>query len=72
MPLLLLQNWDWIKFTDTYNNTCGLSANNVIDKNIRDLKIELGVDNIPIENHRLPNMYWMPKMYKTLLKPDSL
>ena len=28
-----------------------------IDGNIRDLKIKFGIDNIPIENHRLPNMY---------------
>ena len=42
--------------TDTYNNACGLSANDIIDKNIRDLKIKFGIDNIPIENHRLPNM----------------
>ena len=42
--------------TDTYNNAGGLSANDIIDKNIRDLKIKFGIDNIPIENHRLPNM----------------
>ena len=53
--------------TDTYNNAGGLSANGIIDKNISDLKIELGIDSIPIEtieNHQLPNMYWMPKMHK--------
>ena len=37
--------------TDTYNNSGGLSANDIIDKNIRDLKSKLGIDNIPIENH---------------------
>ena len=36
---------------DTYNNTGGLSANDVIDKNIKDLKIKFGIGNIPIENH---------------------
>ena len=38
-------------FTDTYNNASGLSANNIIDKNIRYLKIKFGIDNIPSENH---------------------
>ena len=47
---------------DTYKNAGGLSANNIIDGNIRDLKIKFGIDHIPIENHRLPNMYWMPKI----------
>ena len=37
--------------TDTYNNVGGLSANDIIDKNIRDLKIKLGIDNIPIKNY---------------------
>ena len=32
----------------TYNNTRGLSANDIIDKNIRDLKIKFVIDNIPI------------------------
>ena len=27
------------------------------DKSKRDLKIEFGIDNVPIENHRLSNMY---------------
>ena len=42
---------------DTYKNAGGLSANDIIDGNIRDLKIKFGNDNIPIENHRLRNMY---------------
>ena len=54
--------------TDTYKNAGGLSANDIIDGNIRDLKIKFGIDNIPIENHRLPNMYWMPKMHKNPIK----
>ena len=32
----------------TYNNTGGFSANDIIDKNIRDLKIKFGIDNFPI------------------------
>ena len=42
--------------TDTYNNACGLSENDTIDRNIRDLKIKFGIDNSSIENHRLSNM----------------
>ena len=36
--------------TDTSINAGGLCTNYIIDKNIRDLKIKLGIDNIPIEN----------------------
>ena len=54
--------------TDTYKNAGGLSANGIIDGNIRDLKIKFGIDNISIENHQLPNMYWMPKMHKNPIK----
>ena len=32
------------------------------------MKIKLGIGNIPIENHRLPNMYWMSKMHKNPIK----
>ena len=46
--------------TDTYNNAGGSSVNDIIDKNIRDLEIKFGTDNIPIENHQLPKMYWIP------------
>ena len=53
---------------DTCNNAGGLSANDIIDGNIRDLEIKFGIDNIPIKNHRLPNMYWMPKMHKNSVK----
>ena len=54
--------------TDTYNNAGGLSPNDIIDGNIRDLKIKFGIYKIPIENHRLPNMYWIPKMHKNPIK----
>ena len=54
--------------TDIYNNAGSLSANDIIDKNVRDLKIKFGIYNIPIENYRLPNMYWMPKMHKNTIK----
>ena len=38
------------------------------DKNIRELKIKFGIDNIPIENHQMLNMYWMPKLHKNPIK----
>ena len=50
--------------TDTYKNAGGLSAIDMIDGNIKDVKIKFGIGSIPIENHRLSNMYWMPKMHK--------
>ena len=28
----------------------------------------ISIDNIPLKNHRLPNMYWMPKMHKSPIK----
>ena len=40
----------------------------LLTKNIRDLKIEFGIDNIPIDNHRLPNMFFIPKLHKNLIK----
>ena len=52
--------------TKTYNKTSGFSDIN--DNNIRDLRIKFGTDNIIIENHRLPNMYSIPKMYKNPIK----
>ena len=54
--------------TNTYNNASGLSANDIIDKNVRGLKIKFGIDNIPIEKHRRASMYWMPKMHKNPIK----
>ena len=54
--------------TDTYNNASSLSANDIIDKNIRDLKIKSDIINIPIEKHWLPNMHWMAMMHKNPIK----
>ena len=54
--------------TDTCNNAGGLSSNDVIEGNIRDLKIKFGIANILIENYQLPNMYWIPKMHKNPVK----
>ena len=58
--------------TDTYNNASSFSAKEMIDKNVRDLKIKFGIGKIPIKTYRLRNMYWMPKMHKNLLKLDLL
>ena len=55
--------------TDTYKNAGGLSANDIIDGNIRHLKIEFGIDNIPIENIICIGCL---RCIKTLLKLDSL
>ena len=33
-----------------------------------DLKIRFCIADIPIKNHQLPNMYWMPKMHKNTIK----
>ena len=54
--------------TNTYNSSGGLTAIDIIDGNITDLKIKFGIHSIPIENHRLPNMHWMSKMHKNPIK----
>ena len=54
--------------TDTCNNAGSLSANDITDKNIRDLKIKFGINTVLIENLRLPNMHWMPKIHKNPIK----
>ena len=61
-----------ISSTHTSNNTDDLSANDIIDKNIRNLKIKFGIHNIPIKNDKLPNMCWMPKMHKKPIKDRFL
>ena len=61
-----------ISSTRTSNNTDDLSANDIIDKNIRNLKIKFGIHNIPIKNDKLPNMCWMPKMHKKPIKDRFL
>ena len=59
-------------FTDTYNNASGLSENDIIDKNIRDLNIKFGIDNIPIENHHCLICTGCLRCITTLLKLNSL
>ena len=53
--------------TDTTTPVAYLQMISLI-KNIRYLKTKFGIDNIPIENYRLPNMYWMSKMHKNPTK----
>ena len=48
MPLLLVKNCD---LQLLQHNAGGLSANDINDKNIKDLKIKFGINNILIENH---------------------
>ena len=54
--------------TDTCKNAGGLSGNDITDGNIRNLKIAFSIDNIPIDDNQLRNMYWMPKMHKNRFK----
>ena len=41
-----------------------LSVNDVTDKHIRNLTTKFDIGDILIKNHRLLNVYWMPKMHK--------
>ena len=52
----------------TYKSAGDLSANDINDKNTRDLKIKFGIGNIPIKNQRLSDMYWMPKLHENFIK----
>ena len=63
-----------------YNNSCSsiysrtnnLSSNDIIDKNIRDLKTKFDFNDILVEIHRLLNMHWTPKMKKNFTKVRSI
>ena len=57
---------------DTYNNAGGLYANDISDKNIRDLKIKFGIDNISIEIIDCLICTGCLRCIKTLLKLNSL
>lgn len=43
--------------TNPYSKINNLLANDIINKNIKDLKITFGIGNIPIENLPLHNIY---------------
>ena len=51
--------------TDKYNSINNSSTYTIINSNINDLKSKFGIDDFNIENHCLPQMYWLPKMHKT-------
>ena len=55
-------------FFEVLINAGSLSANDIIDKNIKKLKSKFGIDNIPIETDQLSNVYWIPKMHKNPIK----
>ena len=54
--------------TYTYSQVTNKTAEDIINSNIRDLKQKFGIDNISLDNHCLPNMYWLPKIHKTPIK----
>lgn len=54
--------------TETYNVVNHSTTDDIVNKNIKDLKSKFGIENISKDNHCLPNMYWMPKMHKTPIK----
>ena len=54
--------------TNTYSTIDNKSTNEIINSNVKDLKDKFGINNVSLENHRLPNMYWLPKMHKSPIK----
>ena len=54
--------------TDTYNPINNSSTDTIINSNINDLKSKFGIDDVNMENHCLPHMYWLPKMHKSPVK----
>ena len=58
--------------TDTYDNAGGLSANDIIDKNIRDLKIKLVLTTFLLKIIDCLIYTGCQRWIKTLLKLDSL
>lgn len=49
--------------TDTYSKITSFFAINITDKNITDLKISFAMDNIPIGNYGLLNMFQIPNIF---------
>ena len=52
----------------TYISVPEVSNKTIIDKTLNDLDKKFSFKNIPIEQHCLPNMDWLPKMHKTPIK----
>ena len=53
---------------NTYSEIYNTRIDEITNTNIEDLKSKFGVNNIAIDNHCLPNMYWLPRMHKTPIK----
>ena len=69
-PSATAKNLDYIIIHIYFLQDSNLSANDIFNRNIRELKIKLCIEDIPVETHEWPNMYWMPKMYKISLTLD--
>ena len=54
--------------TYKYSEINNASKDEIININIEDLKSKFSIDNIFMDNHCLPNMYWLPKVNKTSIK----
>ena len=49
---------------DTHSKISNLSANHMVHKYVSYPKTKFCICEIPVENHRLPGMYWMSKIHK--------
>lgn len=58
--------------TSTYKEINNLSFNQIVNKHISYFSCKFGIEDVPINNHWLPDIYWVPKMHKTLLNPNLL
>ena len=54
--------------SNTYEQVLQQTADGIINSNIQHIKSKFNID-VSTDNHRLPNMYWLPKMHKTPIKP---
>ena len=52
----------------TYTQVMDADIPAVINKHLRDLSNKFGYNDIHEDNHRLPTMYWLPKMHKNPIK----
>ena len=58
--------------TSTYKEINDLSFNQIVNKHISCFSSKFGIGDVPINNNWLPDIYWVPKMHKTLLNPSLL
>ena len=45
------------------------NSSDIVSNNIKDLQSKFGINEVSLDNHCLPNMYWLPKMHKHPIKP---